>query len=499
MSDLRDILRGSDVVRAAFDLSNSSGQNIYLVGGTVRDLLIHSRLGNDFDFAVEGKGIPFARAFADRVGGSFFFLDEERDSSRVVFKMGVCRGGVTPPVQESGARRFQADFSGIRGSIEEDLRMRDFTINSLAIPLDERLVISGQWTEASLIDPTGGRGDIDDRVLRATSPNVLKEDPLRILRAFRFSSALRFRIGSELMDLIREEGDMLGGVSAERVRAELFMILEMSGACNVINDMDEAGILRILFPEVEKWKGFHQGGWHAHDLFDHSMRTVDASEDLLSRLNHYFPSHGKEIEALMGEELEAHVSRRGLLKLASLLHDSGKFYTRTMEGGRGRFLGHERAGEGISAGIARGLKLSRRSEKMLRVLTLNHMRVLGLSKLKKVTGRARFRFFRDAEGFGLDLLLLSLADAMATPIEGKRIEELKRLVQGLADYYFEEFITVPPRPLLTGEDIMRVFGIPQGKRVGEMLESLREAEIMGKVSNRREAVNYLKKYFKKVG
>ncbi len=510
MASLREILITSDVIKAAFEVSKETNQEVFLVGGTVRDILMKSMLGNDFDFVVEGKGIAFAKAFAYKVNGSFFVLDEERDTARVVSKKG-----------------FQADFSGVRGSIDEDLRSRDFSINSMAIPLDS--IFESQVS--IILDPLDGKNDIGSRLLKASSQNSIQEDPLRIMRAFRFSSSLDFVIDEGLSSQIKRHCEDLNRVSEERVRAELFMILEMPPAYKTLKGMDEAGVLKSLFPEVEKWKGFYQGGWHIHDLFDHSMKTVGTAEEVLSHLNSYFPKHGKEIENYMAEEIEAYVTRKGLLKLASLLHDSGKFYTRVMEDGRGRFLGHEGVGEGITSDISKGLKLGRRSEMILRGLTSNHMRVLALSKLNrdvrsstpaapmkilnlspippppipggkgeifmvnKVTKRAKYRFFRDTDGFNLDLLLLSLADAMATPIEGERFQEFKRLVQGLADYYFDEFITVPPAPLLTGEDIMKLFGIPQGKKVGEMLEILREVEIMGKVSNKREAVAYLKKMF----
>jgi tRNA nucleotidyltransferase/poly(A) polymerase len=471
MDNLQDILRSSDVIKASFEVSRELGQKVYLVGGSVRDLLMDSALGKDYDFVVEGKGIPFARSFADKVSGSFFVLDEERDTSRVVSKKG-----------------FQADFSGIRGSIEGDLRLRDFTINSMAIPLDS-VFAEG----ISLIDPLEGMRDMRDKVLRASSADSLKEDPLRLLRAFRFSSAFGLEIDGGLAADIRAGCEMLRTVSVERVRAEIFMILDMPGAYRSLQGMGEVGVLKNLFPEVEKWKGFYQGGWHAYDLFEHSMKTVEALEEVLSDLKRHFPRNHKEIDARIGEEVEAYVTRRGLLKLASLLHDSGKFYTRVMEGGRGRFLGHEKEGEGVNSRIAWKLKLGRRSEMVLLGLTRNHMRILALSKLKKVTERARFRFFRDTEGFSLDLLILSIADAMATPIGRRRFDELKRIVEGLADYYFDEYIAVPPRPLLTGDDIMRIFGIPQGKKVGEMLDALREAEATGKVSNKKEAVAHLKK------
>lgn len=473
MTNLGEFLRGSEAVRAAFEISKELDRKVCLVGGTVRDLLLKSGLGNDYDFVVEGKGLPFARAFADKVGGSFFILDEKRDASRVVSKKG-----------------FQADFSGVRGSIEEDLRLRDFTVNSMAIPVDS---VFGVGIPV-LLDPLGGLSDINSGVLRASSLRSLKEDPLRILRAFRFSSAFGFRIDNGLLEQIREGREALTGVSAERLRSELFMILDAPGAYDILEEMDEAGVLNTLFPEVGKWKGFYQGGWHLRDLFNHSMKTVAAAEEVLSHLNRYFPRHFNEVESHMGEEIEACVTRRGLLKLASLLHDSGKLYTRVMEGDRGRFFGHDKAGERLSASIAKGLKLSRRSEIILKGLTSNHMRILGLSKLKRVTGRAKYRFFRDAEGFGPDLLVLALADAQATPIEGNRLEEFNRLVGALADYYYEEFTPVPQRPLLTGEEIMRAFGIPQGKQIGEMLDALREAEMTGKVTNKREAINYLKKW-----
>jgi len=470
MSNLRDILSGSNVIKAALNIVKESGQKAYLVGGTIRDILINSRLGNDYDFAVQGQGIAFAKSFAEKVGGSFFILDDERDASRVVY-----------------GKEFQVDFSGLKKTIEEDLRLRDFTINSMAVPLDSLFK-----NNMILLDPLGGKNDIEKKVLRASSQRSIQEDPLRVMRAFRFSSSFDFTMDGELLNQIKKHCEELKSVSEERVRAELFMILEMPAAYKTLKDMDDAGVLRTLFPETEKWKRFYQGGWHIHDLFDHSMNAVGVAEEVLNHLNGYFPGYGKRIEDYMAEEVEEYVTRRGLVKFAALLHDAGKLYTRTMQDGRGRFLGHEEKGEAISADIAKRLKLSRKTEKILRGLTANHMRILGLSKLQRVTSRAKYRFFRDADGYGLELLILSLADAMATPVEGERLEDLKGLIGNLAGYYFEVFIAAPQMPLVTGEDIMKLFGIPQGKEIGRMVEALREAEALGKVSSREEAIDYLK-------
>lgn len=469
---LTAILRSSDVLVAAFAVSKDIGQKGYLVGGTVRDLLMTGALGSDYDFVVEGKASAFAMAFADKVGGSFFFLDKERDTSRVVSKRG-----------------FQADFAAMQGGIEEDLRLRDFTVNSVAIPLDSIFEKVGTL----ILDPLGGMRDIEDKVLRMSSPVSIEGDPLRIMRGFRFSSAFAYSMDEKLVSHIKRQSALLESVSAERIRAELFMIFNTPVAYKTLREMDEAGVLKTLLPEVDKWKGFYQGGWHAYDLFNHSMKTLESIEEVLRNLTHYFPEYGNNIDRHLDEEMEAYVTRRGLLKLVSLLHDSGKFDTRTFEGDRYRFLGHEKAGEEISIRISRRFRMSRRSEMMLRGLTGNHMRVLALSQLGRVTSRAKLRFFRDADDYGRELLLLALADAMATPVERERLEEMKGLIRKLSDYYFDEFIAVKPGPLLTGEDVMKELGIREGKQVGLMLEKLREAEFLGKVSNKREAIVFLKK------
>ncbi|MBF8251319.1 MAG: polynucleotide adenylyltransferase/metal dependent phosphohydrolase, partial [Deltaproteobacteria bacterium] len=147
MNNMRDILSGSDVIKAALNIVMESGQKAYLVGGTIRDILINSRLGNDYDFAVQGKGIAFAKSFAEKVGGSFFILDDERDAYRVV-----------------SGKEFQVDISGLKKNIEEDLMFRDFTINSMAVPLDSLFN-----NNMILLDPLGGKNDIGNRLLRASS------------------------------------------------------------------------------------------------------------------------------------------------------------------------------------------------------------------------------------------------------------------------------------------------------------------------------------------
>lgn len=473
MSDLRDILSSSTIIKTTFNIVKESGQKAYLVGGTIRDILIKSCIGNDFDFAVQGNGTAFAKSFANKIGGSFFVLDEKRDISRVV-----------------SGKKLQVDFSGLNNNIEEDLRLRDFTINSMAVPLDSMFN-----NNIILLDPLNGKTDINNRVLRASSQNSINGDPLRIMRAFRFSSSFGFSMDEELLNQIRKHCEDLNKVSIERVRGELFMVLEMSAAYKTLMDMDNAGVLKSLFPEIESWKGFFQGGWHVHDLFDHSMNSVGMAEEILNRLDIYFPEYGKNISDYMAEEIEENVTRRGLVKIAAFMHDSGKLFTRTMENGRGRFIGHEKKSEEFNTDLARRLKMGRRTELILRGLTANHMRILGLSKLSSITPRAKYRFFRDNDIYGLDLLILSLADAMATPVEDRKFDEFKGLIGNLAGYYFEEFVKEPPAPLLTGKDIMGLLEIPQGKEIGRMKEAIREGEAMGKISSKKEAVDYLKKMF----
>ncbi|MGH2582935.1 MAG: HD domain-containing protein [Anaerolineales bacterium] len=467
------------------------GQEIYLVGGAVRDLLL-GRATNDFDFAVPGPAIPLARRVAQKLGADFYPLDSERDAGRLL-------------VQGSGGKRATFDFVGFQGKdIDADLAARDFTINAMAIDLRN---------PGALLDPFGGAQDLLAKVVKAVSPSVFENDAVRILRAVRMAAAFGMKIEKETRERMRKAVSDLQLVSAERLRDELFRLLLAPKPAASIRALDILGMLPCVLPELMPLKGIEQSPPHAFDVWEHTLRVVDqlervansltdapadkSSGDLVTSLiNLSLGRYRRQFTEHLEGELVAGRPRLGLLFFAALLHDAGKAGTRSLgNDGRIHFYEHEARGTEMAQARAAAFNLSNDEKNLLEILIGQHMRPMQLT----LTGeapmrRAIYRFFRATGEAGVDICLLSLADFLgkfAGEIPG---EELKRHLETLRlllePYYERHDAEVDPKPFLTGDDLMSEFDLTPGPRVGALLAELHEAQAAGEIASRAAALDF---------
>ena len=445
-----------------------------LVGGAVRDARLAStrRPGPaDLDVAVESGALDIAGRVAARLGGAFVPLDPERGAARVLAR-GIC-----------------LDVTDWRApTLEDDLAARDFTVNALAVPVRE-LLSRGR---APIVDPTGGLADLRARRLRAHDPRVLTEDPLRTLRGVRLEAALGFRLTDETVRAIRLAAPALDRVAAERVRDELLAMLALPQAGRALRRLDALGLLRVIVPEVEPMRGSTQPAPHRFPVLEHSLRAVAGADTVLARLRELSP-FGDELAAHVAEELGGGVRREQILKLAALLHDVSKPETRRLIDGRIRFFEHDVLGAARARGIAERLRLPARARGVLEKLVRHHLRPGHLAAAGRVTPRARYRFFRDLGEDTRDLLLLNLVDAAAvTGVSPLAIWRRASLVRDLLRGWEETARAgAEAAPLVRGEDVMARFGIAPGPEVGRLLERAREAQGLGLVRTREEALAYL--------
>ncbi len=441
---------------------------IYLVGGWVRDRLL-GRSTHDLDLAVEGDGLDLARRLANRFGGAYYPLDVQRNTGRAIL------------TGEDG-RELVVDVARLRGAtLADDLAARDFTINALAA--DVR-------SPDQVIDLYGGMADLRDRLLRPVSETCIRDDPLRALRAVRQAAELGFTLTAEAETLIRRDGAALARVAGERVRDEFIRLLALPHAAPWLHRLDELGLLTVVLPELEPLRNLEQPPPHFLPVLAHTLETVRALEDLAERFP--LPRFAGRLEEHLNREMGNGRPRSAILKLAALLHDSGKAAARTVENGRIRFIGHERIGVRLTGRALRRLCLSRTEVRLGETIVRHHMRPLLLANQEVVSARAIYRFFRDSGEAGVDVLLHALADHRATfpPHDpGDRRERLLALVERmLTDYYEHPTRKISPPPLLNGHDLMRRFGLQPGPTIGELLEAVREAQVGGEVSNREEAL-----------
>ncbi len=442
----------------------------YLVGGCVRDRLM-GRECKDFDFVVAHDAIPLGRELAERFRGGFVLLDEQRDFSRVVFK------------------DFYVDLARIVGKdILEDLSHRDFTINAMAVLLDD-------WDKdpMPILDPFGGKRDLKARTIRRLSPLSFPEDPCRILRAVRLAAQLRFEIDPQTLKEMAEYASLLFMVSRERLRDEFALILAERDSSRYVKLLDELGILKELIPELERLRGLHQSYPHHLDGLNHTLETLSWLEWLLD--DQILSARFGGIKESILRHLKRHVAanRHALivLKIATLLHDLGKPDTLTVDDKGTHFYGHEKEGATIATSVMKRLRFSSREIEGVYTIVLNHMRPALLAQEGVLSRRAIHRFWRDTGDWGVETCLLSLADHLATWMEDlipERWESRVKVAKELLTAYFnhrEEFL---PKPLVRGDEIIEALGLKPGPTVGTLLRLVQEAQVEGEVKTKEEAI-----------
>ena len=453
---------------------------VYLVGGCVRDLLIR-RERYDIDVAVAGNASPLARAFADEIHGAFYVMDEENDVTRVV--------------HESEGARYYVDLARMRGeSIEQDLATRDFTVNAMALDIS-----NGGWSDAALIDPFDGRADLAAHRLRAVASSVFENDPVRLLRAARFEATLGFALDADTESFVRRDASQLVDAALERVRDEFYRIISADSSLRNIRRLDDLGLLRFILPEVAALKGVIQSPPHTYDVFEHSIEAVGALEEIERAhfLNLAEGAFSQQLELHFAETVGGGHQRGMLLRIALLLHDSGKRNARgEAADGRVRFLGHEETGAKIAEQAMRRLRFSNEEIGLVSAVVAHHLRPIWLAATGVVTDRAVYRFFRATGKSGVDVAIHSWCDQRATYGQTEYSvpeAELQAVIARLLDRYYHahDRIVAPPQ-LLTGVEVMNTLGLKSGPRVGELLDALREAEAAGDVNTREQAVEFIR-------
>ncbi len=472
-------------------------QHIYLVGGCIRDLLLGTK-SHDLDLTLSGDAVRLARQVANQLNAGFFVLDDSRKTARVI-------------VQNAQGKNTFLDFAAQRGfRIEDDLRGRDFTINSMAIDIRQ---------PERIIDPLNGGRDLGKKILRLCSPQAFADDPVRILRAVRFSTSLGLRIEPATLSQLRAAVEDLEAVSAERKRDELFRMLDSRWVYTGLSLLDRLDVLGKLFPEIAAMKNVDQSAPHTQPVWEHTLETIRRLEELYVLLV-LGPEFGDRENLILGmtslslgrfrKDLQQHYdqpihserSLRSLLFLAALLHDIAKPENRTVEAdGSIRFLRHEQRGIPLAETIARRLALSNPEIDRLSRMVGGHMRVHQLATAsREVSRRSIFRYFRALEAAGVDVCLLSLADTLAksgVTISSAEWERELLVCRQLLEAWFdkrEEWIA-PPR-LIGGNDIMNRFGLQPGVKIGELLEIVQEAQAAGQIQTREQAFEWLEYWLK---
>ncbi len=427
----------------------------YLVGGAVRDLFLEKSI-HDLDFALPEDTIPAAKLVADKLGGAFFILDPERETARVILK-------------DENDQRMMVDFTRFLGQkIQDDLGSRDFTITSMAIKpgLDEEV-----------IDPYNGAQDLKDGVLRTTTEKALFDDPLRCLRAVRLAAQFGLRILPETKEQIRQYGKEMAGISPERIRDELFRILDGPKQTAAFQIMEIMGLSPfVFFGEINDQQILHlrflEDLWN---LFQKKHDQDSAANWSLGLLVHRLGRYRNDLESYLKIEL---VPGRTIFQLSFIA-----------------LLNYGIEGE-KKKDLQMNLPLSNQEWNFLGKSTSAAEMVLKYSRSGETPQPLDiYRYYRQHKSAGILGVFLALA-VESSEYNINSQQEVWTTVLDICRSFLEGWWEkkdelVSPPILFDGDDIQSEFSISPGPRIGELLRSLREAQVERGISSREEAIQFL--------
>lgn len=449
-----------NAIRENFD------EEIYLVGGAVRDFLT-GKSSFDRDLLVLKCNVKdFARRLAEFFNATFIELDSENEIYRLVLKDKTNFLDITRPYD---------------GSVENDLKRRDLTINSLAVNLKT----------FELLDVTGGYEDLKNGILRCYRETSILEDPLRILRFFRFQALYGFKIEENTLKMASKYAHLLDKPAVERKNYEILKLFSGEYAHEALLSMDDAGILEILFPFVKDYKKVPPNTHHHLDLCHHIVETVKQIQEA------YKTSPNSVKEHLEKCDFGAH-SRLAHLKFAGFLHDIGKFSTWTIdETGRHRFIKHDDVGAKLAKEFLTQAKFSKKQITYLCNMIKYHIYPSSLVTAPDVNEKAMMRFVRKMGEDAIDIITLAKADRLSARgpvITDEMVETNLANLDKLQNFYLEKKDTVVIKKLLNGNEIMQVLKIKAGPQLGEIIDKLNEAQLNGEITTKDEALAFVKKF-----
>ena len=463
----------SPAVLSVLDALDANGA--WLVGGAIRDALAGDRPDQtDIDIAV-ADAESWARRSADALNTSAVRISAHFDIWRIPLPDGQIDVWELPD-----------------NDIERDLHRRDFTVNAMAAPLAD--VRRGDLA-SSILDPFGGRDDIEPRTLRLVSDDALRDDPLRMLRAVRLEAERRWRPDRALRSAIKRDAHLINHAAAERQWDELQRIIRSDRFPWALRRLQQTGLLDRILPELALGRGVDQKPVHRRDVFWHQIDAVR----WITRLTSPTAPRGAQTSAIWRELeplLRVPAIRASLddwrlpLRFATLLHDIGKPDTRTVDAdGSTHFFGHSELGAQMARSRLTELRVPSRTIARVELLIQQHLRPGQVnSPGQPPTDRALHRFHTALGDAAIPLCWLFLADSLATA----GADTLLPRWRAYAAHVARILAWQPKRPaqtgrILDGNAIMEVTGLPPGPLVGQIRAKIDEAAAVGEIAGLDEA------------
>ncbi len=438
--------------------------NIYLVGGAVRDILLKRRI-RDFDFTVDGLVRPIGKHIANELGGAYYVLDDERDMVRVI-------------IDDEEKGQYDVDISLLAGeTIEDDLRDRDFTLNAIAIKLADQPL---------LIDPLGGLSDVQRGILHMCAPDSLDNDPLRSLRAIRMSLDFGLELDDELQKAMIKASEQLRKSSLERYRDELFKIIRLNKNNVAVEKFAKFDLLQYLFPNSKDLLNNNDRKWIKNtDFFsvlltkhDQDISTEDEYADYASRRLGNFRG---ALLAFFDKTLSLYHSRRMLMSFSTISF----------------VLSYENP-ETVNRWCNR-LAFSSSEAKFVDQTLQSYAYLNKLHSSTQCSDVDIYRYFKQYKEGGVAGLLIFLSNKYSEtdkPTSYKQWCEWVVFVQNYISAYFTRYYDlIAPKLYLSGNDIQKLLNITAGPIIGQIKDSLIEAQIRGAVKNTSEAESFVRHFY----
>lgn len=449
------------------NLASFFDNEIYVVGGTVRDFLM-GKISYDRDLiVVDEDAKSFSQKVAEFFDGVFIPLDEENKIYRIVLK---------------DKKNFLDITNPIGGNLEEDIMRRDITINAVAVNIKTGEIPS--FCEF-------GIQDIQNKIIREIKEENFTDDPLRMLRVYRFYANLGFEISPELLNITKKHASLINKPAKERIEYELMKLFDGEFAAQALLKMDESEILEIIFPFVKELKQVPPNLHHHLDLFNHSIETVN-------QVQKFYEISPKEVQEHLKKVDFGGFSRLAHLKLAALMHDIGKFSTWTIEPdtGRHRFIKHEDVGAKLAIPILKKMCFSNKQIDYISYIIKKHMYPTAVVSAPELNDKVMMRYVRKSADNAIDTIIIAKADrvsAQGPEITKELVVENITLLDKLLQFYLNTKETLAPLPkLLDGREVMSILNINPSPVLGKILNELHEAQISGDILTKDDAVRFIK-------